>query len=97
MKPKNVQDSDFMSKLYIKAPKVYEKPKFTIGDRVRISKYDLPFRKVINQKLHKKFLKLLPILLKNLQDRLSKTKKKKLFKKNFTRRKRLESLEYGFA
>ena len=43
--PKTVKNSDFLSILYSKPLREYKKPKFKIGDRVRISKYDLPFRK----------------------------------------------------
>ena len=43
--PKNVENSDFLSILYSKPLREIRKPKFKIGDRVRISKYDLPFRK----------------------------------------------------
>ena len=45
MKPNRVKNSDFMSILYSKPLREYKMPKFGIGDRVRISKYDLPFRK----------------------------------------------------
>ena len=45
MKPNHVQNYDFMSILYSKPLREYKKPDFVIGDRVRISKYDLPFRK----------------------------------------------------
>ena len=45
MKPNHVKNSDFMSILYSKPLREYKKPKFGIGNRVRISKYDLPFRK----------------------------------------------------
>ena len=45
MKPNHVQNSDFMSIIYSKQLREYKKPKFGIGDRVRISKYDLLFRK----------------------------------------------------
>ena len=45
MKPNHVINSDFPSIFYSKQPREYKKPKFGIGDRVRISKYDLPFRK----------------------------------------------------
>ena len=45
MKPNHVKNFDFMSILYSKPLREYKKPKFEIGDRVRISKYDLPFRK----------------------------------------------------
>ena len=43
--PENVKNSDFLSILCSKSLREFRKPKFKIGDRVRISKYDLPFRK----------------------------------------------------
>ena len=43
--PENVQSSDFLFILYSKPLREFRKPQFKIGDRVRISKYDLPFRK----------------------------------------------------
>ena len=43
--PKNVENSDILSILYSKPLREFRKPKFKIGDSVRISKYDLPFRK----------------------------------------------------
>ena len=45
MKPSHVQNSDFMSIPYSKPLREYKNPKFGIGDRVCISKYDLPSRK----------------------------------------------------
>ena len=43
--PNNFKNSDFMSILYSKPLRDYRKPKFEIGDRVHISKYELLFRK----------------------------------------------------
>ena len=43
--PKNVKNSNFFAILYSKPVREFRKPKFEIGDRIRISKYDLPFRK----------------------------------------------------
>ena len=43
--PKNVGNSDFLSILYSKPLREFRKPKFKVEDRVRISKYDVPFRK----------------------------------------------------
>ena len=43
--PKNVKNSDILSILYSKPLREFRKPKFESGDRVGISKYDLPFRK----------------------------------------------------
>ena len=45
MRPNTVKSSDFMSILYSKPLREFKKPTFKIGDKVRISKYDLPFRK----------------------------------------------------
>ena len=45
MRPNTVTNCDFMSILYSKPLREYKKPTFKTGDRVRISKYDLPFRK----------------------------------------------------
>ena len=45
MKPNTVKNCDFMSILYSKPLREFKKPAFKIGDRVRISKYDLLFRK----------------------------------------------------
>ena len=43
--PKIVKNSDFLSILYSKPLGVFRKPKSKVGDRVRISKDDLPFRR----------------------------------------------------
>ena len=45
MKPNHVKNSEFMSILHSKPLREYKKHKFGIGDIVRFSKYDLPFRK----------------------------------------------------
>ena len=45
MRPNTVKNCDFMSILYSKPLREFKKPTFKIGNRVRISKYDLPFRK----------------------------------------------------
>ena len=42
---KNVKNNDFLSILHSKPLRELRKPQFKIGDRVRISKYDLPFRR----------------------------------------------------
>ena len=45
MRPNTVKNCDFMSILYSKPLRKYRKPTFKTGDRVRISKYELLFRK----------------------------------------------------
>ena len=42
---KNVKNSDVLSIMYSKPLRDFRKPQFNKGDRVRISMYDLPFRK----------------------------------------------------
>ena len=45
MRPNTVKNCDFMSILYSKPLQDFKKPTFKVGDRVRISKYDLLYRK----------------------------------------------------
>ena len=45
MRPNTLKNCDFMSILYSKPLREFKKPTFKNGDRVRISKNDLPFRK----------------------------------------------------
>ena len=46
MRPNTVKNCDFLSYLYSKPLREFKEPAFIIGDRVRISNYDLPFRKL---------------------------------------------------
>ena len=61
MKPNHVQNSDFMSILYSKQLREYKKPKFGTGDRVRFSKYDLPFRKGYKLQFTQEFFEIVTI------------------------------------
>ena len=45
MRPNAVKNCELMSVLYSNPLREFEKPTIKIGDGVRISKYDLPFRK----------------------------------------------------
>ena len=45
MRPNTKKNCDFTSILYSNLLQEYKKPTFKIGDGVRISKYDLHFRK----------------------------------------------------
>ena len=45
MRSNTVKNCDFMSILYSKPFREFKKPTFIVGDRVRTSKYDLPFGK----------------------------------------------------
>ena len=50
-----------MSILYSKLLREFKKPIFKIGDRVRISKYDLPFRKGYKPQFTREVLEILAI------------------------------------
>ena len=62
--PKNVKNSDFLSILYSKPLREFRKPKFKVGDRVRILKYDLPFRKGYKPQFTKEVFKIAAISFK---------------------------------
>ena len=64
MKPNHVKNSDFMSILYSKPLREYKKPKFGIGDRVLISKYGLPFRKVYEPQFTQEIFEIVAIATK---------------------------------
>ena len=59
--PKNVKNSDFLSILYSKPLRQFRTPKFKVGDRVRISKYDLPFSKGYKPQFTKKIFEIVAI------------------------------------
>ena len=65
--PNNVMNSDFLSILYIKPLREFKKPKFKVGDRVRVSKYDLPFRKGYKPEFTKEVFKIIANSSKKLQ------------------------------
>ena len=62
MKPNRVRNSDFMSIFYNKPLRDYKKSKFGIGDRVRLSKYDLPFRKGYKPQLTQEIFEIIAIV-----------------------------------
>ena len=64
MRPNTVKDCDFMSILYSKPLREYKKPTFKTGDRVRISKYDLPFRKGYKPQFTSKVFEIVAIATK---------------------------------
>ena len=65
--PKNVKNSDFLSILYSKPLREFRKPKFKVEDRVRISKFDLPFRKAYKPQFTKEVFEIVAVSSKNLQ------------------------------
>ena len=67
MRPNTVKNCDFMSILYSKPLREFKKPTFKIGDRVRISKYDLPFRKGYKPQFTREVFEIVAIATKKTQ------------------------------
>ena len=65
--PKNIENSDFVSTPYSKALQEYGNPKFKMGNRVRISKWDLFLGSYRSHNLRRKFLILSENFLEDLQ------------------------------
>ena len=86
MKPNHVQNSDFMTILYSKPLREYKKPEFEIGDRIRISKYDLPFRKGYKPRVTQEIFEIVTIATKKPPTDTIKNKKKKFYVGKSTRR-----------
>ena len=86
LKPNYVKNSEVMSIFYSKQLREYKKPELGIGDRNRIPKYDLPFKKTYRPQITQENFEIVAIATKNLQHIQSKTNKKKLYVVNSTRR-----------
>ena len=84
--PRDVKNSDFLSILYNKSLKKYTKPKFKNGDRVRISKNDIPFRNGYKPQFTDEIFKVSAISTKNLLHTSSKISKKKKFWESFIKK-----------
>ena len=68
MEPNHVKNSDFMSILYSKLLREYKKSKFGNGDRVRISKYDLLFRKCYKPQFTREIFEIVDIATKKFSN-----------------------------
>ena len=61
MRPNTIKTCEFMSILYSKTLREFKKPTFKTEDRVRISKYDLPFRKGYKPQFTREIFEIVPI------------------------------------
>ena len=61
MRPNTVKHCDFMSILYSKPLREFKKPTFKIGERMRISKYDLLFRRGYKQQFTREVFEIVAI------------------------------------
>ena len=95
--PKNVKKSDVLSILYNKPLKEFKKPKFKIGDRVRISKHDLPFRKGYKPQFTQKVFEIVAVFPENLQHTQKRMNKVTLTAVNFIRKRGSKSFNNGIV
>ena len=75
-----------MSILYSKLLREFKKPTFKSGDRVRTSKYDLPFRKGYKLQFAREVFEIVAIATTNHQHTQSRMSKARLFKANFIKK-----------
>ena len=86
MRPNTVKNCDFMSILYSKPLREYKKPTLKTGDRVRIVKYDLPFRKGYKPQFTQEVFEIVAIATKNHLHTQSKMSRTRIFKANFVKK-----------
>ena len=83
MKPNHVKNSDFMSILYSKPLREYKRPKIGFGDRVCISKYDLPFRKSYKAQFTQEIFEIVAIATKKPPTYTIKDERKEVIRGKF--------------
>ena len=76
-------NSDFFSFLYSKPPREFRKRKFRFGDRVRISKYDLPFSEGYNPQFTKEVFEIVAISSKKPPTYTNKDEQDEIIRGNF--------------
>ena len=84
--PRDIKNTDFLSILYNKPLTRYKKLKFKVGDIVRISKNDIPFRKGYKPQFTDEFFEISSFLQKSLQHTSSKISTKRKFVENFMKK-----------
>ena len=86
MRPNTVKNCDPFSILYSKPLREFKKPTFKIGDRVRISKYDLPFCKGYKPQLTREFFENVANTTRKPQTYTTRMSKARLFKATFIKK-----------
>ena len=83
MKPNHVKNSDFMSIIYSKPLRDYKKTKFRIEDRVRLSKYNLLFRKRYKPQFTQEVFEIAAIATENPPDYTIKDEQEEVIRGKF--------------
>ena len=97
MRPNTVKDCDFMSILYSKPLRRFKKPTFKIGDRVRISKYDLIFRKGYKPQFTREVFEIVAVATRKPPTYTIKDEQGEFFKAIFIKKNWLKSFNNGFV
>ena len=95
--PKNLKSSDFLSTLYSKPLPEFRKPQFKIGDRDRISKYDLPFRKGYKPQFTQKVFEIVEISSRKPPTYTIKDEQDEIIRGKFFRRSWSKSFNIGIV
>ena len=82
--PKEVKNKDFLSIFFYKNPiSQYVKTRFKAGDKVRISKYDIPFRKGYKSQFTSEIFEIVKIATYKLQHTTSRESRVMKYYENF--------------
>ena len=96
MVPKKVKNSDFMSILYGQPSREFTPPKLAIGDEVRISKSELPFRRGYKPQFTEEFFKIVALAGKKPPTYTIKDNQSLVLRSKFYQNEMIESFENEF-
>ena len=97
IRPNSVKNCDFMSILYSKPLLEFKKPTFEVGDRVRISKYDLPFRKGYKPQITREVFEIVAIATRKPPTYTIKDEQGEIIQGKFYQKKLIKSFNNGIA
>ena len=90
---KNVKNSDFLSILYSRKLRENKKPKFNIGERVRISKHVLPSRKGYNPQFTQECFEIVAIASKKPPTCTIKDEQDEIIRGNFCQKELMKVIQ----
>ena len=91
MSPNTLKNCDFMSFLYSKTLREFKKPTFKVGDRVRISKFDLFFRKGYKPQFTRENVEIVAVATKKPPSYTIKDEQDEIIQGKFYQKRRLKS------
>ena len=97
MTPNTVRNCVFISILYSKPLREFKKPTFKIGDRGRISKFDLPFRKGYKPQFTREVFEIVAIATRKPPTYIIKDEQDEIIQGKFYQKSWLKSFNNGFV